>query len=526
MAVIDFTSFSGEIPKMSPRLLPEGSAATAINCDLESGNLQPMPGVTSDIYALADDIRTIHRRESEFLAFDSIVHVARSFIASSGRLMYTGDEYPKEYDGSDHFRLGIEAPTNALTIHLDGTPSGTIEERSYVYTFVSKRADGSDVESAPSPPTGVTEVSSDIGVSVSGFTTTGMLAGTVISHYRLYRLNAGTTGAEYQYVMELPVSTTGEVEDTVAAADLAEVLPTEDWTAPDADMVGIIATSHGLMFGFVDNTIYASETFIPYAYPSIYSLTVESDIVGLGYTGSMVVVLTRTAPYLLSGQNPDTLELKRLGYPEPCVSARSIVNIPGGVVYAAPDGLFMIDEVGSGQMLTRSLFTRAQWGALTPADIIGFYYDDSYLCFFDGAATGFQLGLTSGAYSAFALAEPVYGGMYSPEDDELYLIQDDGAARSVVSWKTGADMTYIWTSKIFSYPFLQTLTAGMIQGTFGTTDITLYVDGVAQTPITVTSDTVFRIPPVLGSEFQIKLEGDAVIDRVILGGSAAEVSLA
>jgi hypothetical protein len=524
--IIDLTTFKGEIPKLSDKLLPDGNAATASNCDLEAGNLQPMPGVTSDIGALADDIRTIHRRESAFLAFDSIVNVARSFIASSGRLIYTGDGYPKEYDGTDHIRLGIVAPTNALTIHLDGTPSGTIKERSYVYTLVSKRTDGSEVESAPSPPTGVTEVSDSIGVSVSGFTTTGMLTGTVISHYRLYRLNAGTVGAEYQYVMDLPVSTTGEVEDTVSDADLGEVLPTEDWTAPDADMVGITATSHGMMFGFVDNTIYPSETFIPYAYPATYSLTVESDIVGLGYTGSMVVVLTKTVPYLLFGQNPDVLELKRLGHPQPCVSARSIVNLPGGVVYAAPDGLFMINEAGSGQLLTKALFTRAQWEAWTPENAIGFYHDGSYLCFFDGASTGFQLDLTTGEYSVFSLPAQVYGGMYSPEDDKLYLIQKDGAVRDIASWKTGTDMTYTWTSKIFSYPFLQTLTAGMIQGTFGTVDITLYVDGVAQTPVTVTSDAVFRMPPVLGSEFQVKLEGGAVIDRIILGGSAAEVSIA
>lgn len=524
---IDLTSFDGEVPRLSEKLLPNENAATAKNCDLNSGNLGQIKGLTSGIMSLGSTVATIFRRSSSFLTFTSLVNIVRSFVSSSDRLIYTGDGYPKEYDGSSHIRLGIEAPTGALTINLSGTPGedDTTRDLSYVYTRVSKRADGSDVESAPSPPTAVVTVASSVSVSVSGFTTAGLPTGTVVSHYRIYRLNAGNIGAEYQFVKEITTAEgVGSVSDAVAEADLGEVIQTTYWTAPPATLSGLVATSHGMLYGFVGNRVYPSEVFIPYAFPYTYSMTVESDVVALGYTGSMVVVLTETVPYLLYGQNPETLELKRLGHPQPCVSARSVVNIPGGVVYAAPDGLFMINEAGQGTLLTKKLFTRDQWAAKGPENIVAFYFDESYLCFFSGTKNGFQINLETGQYSVYETPQNIHGGMYSPEDDILYLIQTDGTARDIASWRTGSNIDYTWKSKVFSFPYLMAMSAGMVQGVFGTVDLTLYVDGVAQTPITVTDDDVFRMSPVQGSDFQVLLEGGAKIDRVKIGQSMSEVT--
>jgi hypothetical protein len=524
--IIDLTTFGGEIPRLSENLLPVENAATAQDCDLDSGNLQQMKGLTTGIQSLAADVETIHRLTSSFLSFTSSVNIVRSFVSSSSRLVYTGDGYPKEYDGTNHIRLGIAAPENALTIHLTGTQGeeDTAREISYVYTLVSKRSDGSEVESAPSAPTGVTTIYSSQTVAVSGFTITGVPTGTIVSHYRLYRMNAGNYNAEYQFVKEITTAQgTGEVSDTTPDSDLDEIIQTTNWTSPDASLSGLVATSHGMLFGFVDNRIYPSETFIPYAFPEIYSMTTESDIVGLGYTGSMVVVLTETVPYLIYGQNPETLELRRLGHAQPCVSAKSIVNVPGGVVYAAPDGLFMINESGQGSLITSKILTRQQWSAKTPEKAIGFHYDESYLCFFEGTTDGFQLHLGDGRYSVYSMPQAIHGGVYSPEDDKLYLIRSDGAVKDVASWKTGTKVNYSWKSKIFLFPRLIAVTAAMVQGVFGSVTLTLYVDGVAQTPIVVTSDDIYRIAPVLGSSFQILLSGSATVDRVRIGDAVGEV---
>jgi hypothetical protein len=528
--MIDIPVFKGAIPMLSPRLLPDGAAAKAVNCDLDSGALVPVKGVTT-IEDKPETTASIHKMGDEFLTWDSIVDVVRALVADSGnRVMFTGDGYPKETNETLALtsapyptatrRLGIPAPSNALTITLVGSAESDVNySASWVYTIVGKWADGSEVESAPSPPTAVTDIYDGITPRLTGFTDSAV-AGVYTTHFRIYRLNSGNFGAEYQYVNEMAVTTT-TFDDTVASGDLAEVIPSTNWTHPDAGLSGLTATSHGLVFGFKGNTIYPSEVFIPYAYPSIYSLVTESDIVGIGYTGSLVAVLTETVPYLLYGQDPATLSLRRLGYQQPCVSARSIVNIPGAIVYASNDGLFRIDEAGTGVLITDKLLTRAQWQSKTPANLIGFYYDQSYYGFFSGTTGGFRLNLTTGNYQELSFDNNVYAGHYSPEDDKLYILCEATGARRILSIGTGTAIDYTWESKEFSFPSQKVYTGGLVQGDFtaGNTTLTLYVDGVQALSTTITADGFFRIPPKRGKVFQIKLVGKATVNRVIIARS-------
>ena len=537
--MIDISQFQGEIPRISDKLLPDTNATSAINCDLDSGNLKPMGGVSSilDIGATAT---TIFKMSSSFLQWAANVNVVKALVANSGnRILFTGDGYPKEtnetlaLDSSPYptttRRLGIPAPTNALTITPIGTAGDDIEKSvSYAYTIVGKWADGSEVESGPSPATAVFDWYEDITPRLTGFTD-ATATGVYTTHFRIYRVNTGNTGSEFQYVDEMEVATT-TYDDTVTDDDLQEVIATTYWTSPDATLSGLTATSHGLVFGFVGNTIYPSEVFITYAFPSIYSLVVESDIVGFGYTGSLVVVLTETVPYLLTGQDPEALSLQRLGYQQSCVSARSIVNIPGGVIYASPDGLFMIDESGVGDLITKDLFTKTQWNALTPANLFGFYYDDSYIGFFSGTTVGFRLKLTSDEespleYKTLSLTQNVYGGEYSSAADLLYLIQTKGAVREIVSWESGAVVNYTWTSKEFSFSSRDTFTAGMIIGDFtaGNVTLTFYADGAQVDSKEITSNDLFRISGMTGETFQVKAVGKTTIDRLIIGRSVMEV---
>lgn len=534
--MINLSTFKGEIPKLSDKRLPAENAADAKNCSLESGNLQPINGVSSVEAGIGATAQTIYKMGTKFLRWTSAVSVAKALVADSGdRILFTGDGYPKETNSTLALtsapyptatrRLGIPAPTNALTVTLNGTAGEDIvHSSSYVYTIVAKWADGSEVESGPSSPTAVIDVYSGITPRLTGFTD-ATATGVYTTHFRIYRLNSGNVGAEYQYVDEMVVATT-QYDDTIADDDLGEVMPSTLWDAPDSALAGLIATSHGIMAGFKGNTIYPSEVFTSYAYPSSYSLPVESDIIGLGYTGSLIIVLTETVPYLLLGQDPATMSLKRLGYQQPCISAKSIVNVPGGVVYTSPDGLVKIDEAGLAPLITKHIFTKAQWKALTPANLMGVYYDDAYFGFFSGTTTGFRLDLETGDYQPIELTAAVYGVEYCPEDDLLYLIQTNGATRDIVSWDSGSAVDYAWTSKIFSYSDQIIPMAGFVQGVFtaGNTTITVYVDGVSVTSKTISASGVFRIPPKRGNDIQIKLVGKATIDRVRIGRSVREVT--
>jgi len=528
--MIDISNFQGEIPKLSYKLLPGNAADRALDCDLSAGALMASKGVSS-VQEVSADTQTVYRLTAgNFLQWSSQVNVVKALVADSGnRVLYSGDGYPKETNAAlspSTRRLGIPAPTNALTIILDGTPgedAEAIRVCSYVYTLVGTWEDGSEVESAPSPPTAVLEQQTGVEFSLSGFANSSA-TGVHTSHYRLYRLNSGDYGAEYQFMADAPLGTSAYL-DQISDADLGEVLPTTYWTDPEDGLSGLVATSHGLVFGFVGNTVYPSEVFIPYAYPVTYSLVTESDIVGMGYTGSMVVALTKTFPYILIGQDPATMSIQRLGYQQPCISARSIVSAPGGVAYASPDGLFLINETGSGALMTKDIFTKTQWKALAPENLIGFYYDDSYYGFFSGTETGFRINLNTGLYDRISLLQNVYGGEYCPEDDLLYLIQTKASAREIVSWDTGSAQDYTWKSKGFSYPNLLAYTAGIIQGDFTPGDVvfSLYVDGVLAHSATITSGDIFRIPPKLGTNFQVEVIGQATIDRIIVGPSVTDI---
>jgi hypothetical protein len=535
--MIDISEFSGEQPKVSSRLLPPNAATVALNCDLESGRLATIKGV-STVRSVFAGATTIHRLTAgDFLQWPSHVNVVKALVADSGnRVLFTGDGYPKETNaslalGSSPFpastrRLGIPAPNSALNIGISGDPAEdaeVIRACSYVYTIVGKWEDGSEVESSPSPPTAVTDQLDGQVFTLSNFVDASA-TGVFTTHFRIYRLNAGDYGAEYQFMADIPVSASSYV-DGIADVDLGEVLPSSSWTAPVDDLSGLIATSHGLVFGFSGNTIYPSEVFIPYAFPEEYSLVAESDIVGLGYTGSMVVALTETVPYILVGQDPSTMALQRLGYQQPCISARSIVGLPGGVAYACPDGLFLISESGAGSLITKKIFTKAQWKAMTPEDIFGFYYNDAYFAFFNGSTKGFKLDLMTGRYENFTLLQPVHGGEYCAEDDLLYLIQTDGTAREVVSWGTGPAREYTWTSKDFSFPNASAYTAGMVQGDYsaGTTKFRFYVDGDLVSSRVLSTGDLFRLPPRLGSTFKVQVTGRASIDRILVATSVSDI---
>jgi len=68
-------------------------------------------------------------------------------------------------------------------------------------------------------------------------------------------------------------------------------------------------------------------------------------------------------------------------------------------------------------------------------------------------------------------------------------------------------------------------TAGIIQGDFTPGDVvfSLYVDGVLAHSATITSGDIFRIPPKLGTNFQVEVIGQATIDRIIVGPSVTDI---
>ncbi|MDA3807666.1 MAG: hypothetical protein PF440_07120 [Thiomicrorhabdus sp.] len=569
--MISIANFKGIVPRIANKLLPSNYASDAVNCDLREGQIKPTK-IADSIFDLAVGTKTIHRLSDQWLQWTNLVDVVKSLIYESGsRILYTGDGYPKETNavlaisGASTYpagsrRLGIDAPTIKLTHSITVVGTGTDRSVAYVYTRVGEWTDGSVVESSPSPPTEVFTAKDDSTVHLTAFvdsTETGIYT----THYRIYRINTGNTGAEYQYVDDLIKSASPlEYDDTVDDADLGEVLPTTDWTFPIEDLQGIIESSNGLIFGHSANKVYPSETFITYTFPSEYALSVDSEVVGLGYTGNAVIVLTKTRPYMIFGVDPSSLSLEQLPYDLPCMSKRSIVNTPKGVIYASNAGLTLVSSNGGVSNLTEDLYTPAQWQALNPAGIFAFYYNDAYILFFDDTIHGIEFPLKDLIARKIETEAEVYGGeyvstvaansydlldsdsknfitdggyqfvvsgdTYSLTLDTLYLIQKKGTISEIVAWEGGALQDYTWESKEFYVSYKTVLMFGMVVGDYtdGDVDLTLYIDGVAQFTKTISSQEVFNLPTTKrGSNYKLKLVGKTEIDKIVIGQSVPEV---
>jgi hypothetical protein len=570
--IFDQVVFEGEIPRVSPRLLPENHAASAMNCDLSSGNIRPEKGLTV-IQDLTGGATAIYLLGDRWLQWESDVDVIESPVYNSdGRIFFTGDGYPKATDASLAIggtspyptttrRLGIAAPDTAPSYTITSAGSGTDRDIAYCYTRVGRWEDGTDTESAPSPPTDVFVAKDDATVKVFEFVD-DTSDGAYTTHYRIYRINQGLAGAEFQYVDEIEKTVSPlEYSDSVSDDDLGEVLPTTNWDAPPDDLQGMISGSNGLIYAFREKKLYVSEPFIGYAFPEANTILVESEIVGIGAMQAGVVVVTKTCPYILRGSDPSSLSLEKISHELPGISKQSIVGLAGGVIYASPFGLILLESGGGVSYLTKNLFTREQWETLAANPVIAFFFDNAYLVFFRGTDIGIQFTSGDGDIIRFRTGRAVFGGRYvstvavytynlldsggdqvvtsggydfyakgdeeSIIHDTLYLIQSkSGGGRQIVSWQTGDDIDATYLSGKKLAPGNVAITAGRVIGDFSAGDVvfSLYVDDTLSFTKTVSSSDPFRITPKRGEVFQVEVVGKATVNRVIVGTSLHDIS--
>ena len=394
MAAIRVQAFDGLIPKLSPTLMGDTFAQIASNVKLYSKELrfwrgpalqppgdQPPPQAYQTLYRLFNSAG-----DSVFLTWLTEVDVVPSPVAdiTESRIYYTGDGPPKKTNyamatsgakpyPSASMPMGVTIPVLAphLALTTDGT--GTVETRGYLYTNVSTFG-SVQVESAPSPPgehSPFGPANQNIDVHPLGATVTisnfsAGAAGENITSRRIYRTVVGASSVGYEFVAEIPAAT-ASYADSLTTAQLGEALGTLGWGPPPAALAGLVGLPGGALAGFVGNTVYFSEPAFPHAWPNSYGITLPvQKIVGLGVSGSDVVVMTDTTPFLIHGGDPGNMYTERIPSMEPCVAKATIAVDEDGVVYASPNGLMGISSTERG-MLTTNLFTSDEWRPLIPA---------------------------------------------------------------------------------------------------------------------------------------------------------------
>jgi hypothetical protein len=501
------SAFAGEVPLREPRLLENHQASKAVNCELERGSLRPLRG-PRPIQALdVFPARTIFKHSSDgWLAWAKDVSVIKSAVhdviddAPLGHILITGDrDYPTQrLAGGETCRLGLPRPSSApavavnemaaahtafvrgyavegrdqlpqryggesaseivpehgaLTVTLtaaEGEEPGVQRSTSYCYTLVRSMADGIiQQESAPSPPSAIVDVLHGDGTVVSGFDIPDDLEDLGVTHIRIYRTVAGAESADFRFVAEIPATQTSYA-DTAQDKDIdIEVLRTTLWDPIPDDARGLIKTDNGIYAAFRGNELLVSEPFVPYAFPDAYRLTVEDRITALAHVDNTIVILTDGRPYLAQGQSPESLQPVHLPIEQSCVSARSVSTLPGGVVFASPDGL-MLFTAGEQSLITKDVMTRDQWRALGPESLTGEVHDGRYVGFFLDTGRGFIFDMQRRDIVRLELPDnaKVHALYRHTEDDCLYLsVETQDGSNDVCRFGDGGPIPFVWRSR-------------------------------------------------------------------------------
>jgi len=427
-----------------------------------------------------------------------------------------------------------------------------LTSRAYLYTWVTAYGE----EGPPSPATVVSGLQGDkwdVKLTAPTYTDTHLRN---ITKVRIYRSITSSLGqATYFRVAELNITDTSyqdtNTDETVSSNNQ---LTSTFWDAPPDGLKGIISMPNGMIAGFVDNEIWFCEPYRPHAWPSIYTLSVDFKIIGLGVMGQTLIVCTESLTYACTGINPGSMTLAVIGSNQPCLSRGGIVSTRNGVLYPSPNGVVLATPAGLA-VITEKLLTRDKWDELLRVPKLhaallgsayytfgtisnGVFQEDAFqmTAFERSDTTGSKTGAlidTSDermAYVSLTADEPTLSVFNDPWTGEVLTVRGGKVYHHDVS--TGTRSTYTWRSKVFSLPFRNNLEAMKafftvpdgVTGSLGT--MRLYADDrLVWERELLTSGVMMRLPSGFKADFwQVEIEGQVILWSVQMATSARELA--
>ena len=556
---ITVSGFAGAINALHPKLLPETVGTMSWNQKPGRGDFRPwrepldvamVPVGRKTIYRFGRDVA---EDERYWFAWTGVVHAVRGMVAddTSERTYYTGDGSPKWTDNTIALaggvypaawrKLGVPAPTVAVTVQASGGVSAETQVRYYTCTFVTDRGE----ESAPGPVSAALTAPTDAVVEISGIQ--GPPAGAlIINRVRIYRTQTGSTGGtEFFFLREVAVGVSSTTDDGRA---LGEVLATVDWLEPPEDLSSLTAMWNGMMAGISGNAVRYCEAYKPYAWPLAYeTLPPDARPVALATFGQRLLVLTTADPVLVAGTSPDSLDEQPLEVGQACVAPRAVVSFGHGVAWPAPDGLAYYGT-GGAKLITAGLLTRDDWQAMNPAGMVAGLYEGLFLGFYTDAG-GVRRGFLVDPLSPLGIfyLEKGYDGLYlDPLQDALYVL--DGTA--VRKWDAGAAlMGARFVSKVFAMPStvsfgwgkvvadaypvtirlnaleLEEREVNQLVATYGARCVPVTSGGSrgAQFTLSAVGREAFRLPVMPARAWQLEVAGQQAVQGVALAHAVEEL---
>lgn len=541
MSAFVVRQFQGAIPIANPQLLPEGAALVARNTRLNHGDLRPWrepaltvrptkPGIHQTIYRFGEE-----QGETQYwMTWTTDVDVARLPIDGdvAERTVWTGDGFPKQGDntkilgGGDQYpmgfwRLGVPQPdASVVQAEVQGAPTSATAadiNRAYVFTFVTALGE----EGMPSVAVGPKSFKPGQQVSLT-FLPSAPTGPYNINRMRVYATNTGDSGTTYQFHSELPLGT-GQLVDNKPPEQLGEVLQTWGWEMPPEDGFGFTLGANGNAIMLAGKTIYPCIPFVFYAYPPEYQLSTESKLVGAGAFGQSFAILTESNPYILNGVDPASYSMTRIDTAQACVSKRSIVEMMGGVIYASPDGLWIVDNRGL-TPLTLALYAKEDWQALNPSSIHAYQLEGRYIMFYD---TGTKQGCKIFDFArdpghVVDLDQYCSAAYNDPLRSALYLAQDGDINR----FDAGAPMTYVYRTKEYRTPGDICPGYAKVEAEAYPVIFRLYCNGAMRFQKSVLNNRPFRLPAVRSRSTSVEVEANVQVNVVALAEIGEEIDAA
>ena len=548
MATIKIDVFRGIAPKMSARLLPEGSAKTAVNCRLDSGDLTPIRAL-ADVTSTSESGGTknsLYKYDTvgsvvQWLRWNEDVDVVRSPVAgnTANRVYFTGDSVdsmkPRVTQNTvaigagtvyptTSYRLGLPAPSTAPTAVVVGTaPAATDNEvketRSYVYTFVTANGE----EGPPSPPSAVFDLYPTSQTAAVSAIQTSEDASYNVTHKYIYRTVTSAAGTQYMFVASVLLSA-ATYADSLTSLQVGGALPSTGWSAPPDGMIGLTSLSNGILAGFKDNEVMFCEPFMPHAWPTKYRMSTDFPIVGIMAVGSSLIVTTKAYPYVAQGSHPSNMTLSRMRENQSCVSKRSVVSMGKYVMYASPDGL--VAATGSTATLaTDKVLSRTQWQAMKPETMHGYMNEGRYIGFYTvgGVQKGFIFDSEALLLTDLTSVTTITGGYANPEDDALYLID---TSMQIKQFDAGANSTYEWHSKQYKIGRPINMAVARVEAeSYSNITLSVYAESGLVHTQAVLNENAFRLPAGYRSnQYEVKVVGTDIVNSVHIASSMSELS--
>lgn len=541
---IALTEFAGTAPKMDRVMLADDLAQEATNVGFEMGLLTGALVSTApcaDFAAIPASVVGIAKPASVNvrLAFTNAIRggVYANMLSPSdtwGRVYFLAYNFTTAlfrpfFTTKDHYTaggltvdptryaLGVPAPVAPALItnvSIDKTAletaAGTevevdVQKVAYIFTIV----DAYGHEGPPSIPTAIVEVSYvapfavDMTIPAQTFTSMNMVGGL----RRFYRAAFDGTTSDWQFIADVPIETLAWTDRLVLGQE-GETLVSEDWVQPP-EMNDFTVVNGSFLAGCRANEVLYSAYMLPHAWPESLRFPLPYTVVAIKSTLGGLFIGTNGSPFWASGTDPSAAVPVNLGLNLPCLSAASVVDMGGWVIYASHDGLVSA-EAGGATLLSGDYVDRMRWlRDFSPASIKAFGHEGDYY-FSVNNSDWWVFNATAGrGLRKIALQNippsAVRQVMYDAARDTTVVLASNGKAYDIVSAQD-ATLSFRWTSKEFRRSPAQFSTGQVVSSQYPVT-LTVSADGAAERYV-ATSERPFRLKAI-GSKTRWSLTVEA-----------------